>query len=71
MTKNKKEKLTRKHKITITLNDKEFLVLNNYLKKYKINNTAQLIRQSLFKNILEQFDKDYPSLFADQNNDNE
>lgn len=71
MTKNKKEKLTRKHKISITLNDKEYTVLNNYIKKYKINNTAQLIRQFLFKSILEQFDKDYPSLFADQNNEDE
>ncbi len=69
MTKNKKEKLTRKHKITITLNDKEFAVLKKYMKKYKINNKAQLIRQALFNRILEQFDKDYPSLFSDQDNE--
>lgn len=67
MTKKKNEKLIRKHKITVALNDKELIVLNKYLKKYKIKNKNKLIRQTLFKHILEKFDKDYPSLFSNQN----
>ncbi len=64
--KKKKERLKRKHKITVSLNDREYTVLKRYLKKYKINSKAQLIREALFKHILEQFDRDYPSLFPQE-----
>jgi len=67
MTKKKTEKLVRKHKISVALNDRELVVLNKYLKKYKISNKNKLIRQTLFKHILEEFDKDYPSIFSKQN----
>jgi hypothetical protein len=63
MKKKNKERLKRKHSITVTLNDREYTVLKKYLKKYKIKSKAQLIREALFTHILEQFDKDYPSLF--------
>ncbi|MEA3450677.1 MAG: hypothetical protein U9Q83_02095 [Bacteroidota bacterium] len=67
MTKKKKEKLIRKHKISVALNDRELVVLNKYLKKYKVTNKNELIRQTLFKHILEEFDKDYPSIFSNTN----
>jgi hypothetical protein len=66
----KKEKLPRKHKISFNLNDKEYRVFVKYLKKYRISNKAEFIRRALFTHILEQFDKDYPSLFSDEQNKN-
>ena len=65
MSKNKNKKQPRTHPISVNLNDKEFNVFQKYLKKYKISNKAQVIRKALFTYILEQFDKDYPSLFDD------
>lgn len=62
--KKKKEKLIRKNKLTINLNDKEYKVLQNFMTKYKIKNTSNLVRKALFTHILEQFDKDYPSIFT-------
>ncbi len=64
------DKLTRKHKITIKLNDKELNAFNKYLKKYRIENRSKFVREVLFTHILEQFDKDYPSLFPDTNENN-
>ncbi len=61
--KNNKEKQTRKHLLAVTLNDKEFLVLQKYIKKYRVKNKANLVRKALFTYILEQFDQDYPTLF--------
>lgn len=64
MSKQKKEKLPRTHKLYFALNDKEYKVLKKYMKQYRIYNRANLVRKALFTYILEQFDKDYPSLFS-------
>ncbi len=64
MKKNKpKEKLKRKHRLTIYLNDRELRVFLRYCRKYGIKNKAQFIRQVVFTRILEDYDKDYPKLF--------
>lgn len=68
------EKLVRKNKITVHLNDKEYNVLKKFIAKYKITNTSKLVRETLFTYILEQFDKDYPTLFPEdkmKNDDNQ
>ncbi len=59
----KGEKLPRKHSIQILLNEKEKKVLDNYCKKYRISNRSKFIRELVVSEILEQLDKDYPSLF--------
>ncbi len=66
----KKEKLVRKHKISIALNEKEYKVLNNYIKKYRIKNKAEFIRKITFTYILKEFDKDYPSVFSNDDFNN-
>lgn len=63
IVKGKGEKLPRKQNITFLLNDKEKKVLDNYCRKYKISNRSKFIREIVVSTILEQFDKDYPSLF--------
>jgi len=65
-----KEKLIRKHIVQFQLNDKELNVLNKFIKKYRIKNKSKLIRETLFSYILEQFDKDYPTLFPENEDAN-
>ncbi len=65
-----KEKLLRNNVLVVQLNDKELIALNKFLKKYKIKNKSKFVREILFTHILEQFDKDYPTLFPDNDNDN-
>ena len=57
------QKYKRKHNQTIRLNDFELQALNKYCKKYKVNNRAQFIRETLMTEILRKFDEDYPTLF--------
>ncbi len=63
VVKDKSNKLPRKHRITIHLNDKEMQVLNNYCKKYNIENRSQFIRETVFASMLVKIEEDYPSLF--------
>ena len=67
MGNNNSEKLPRIHKLTILLNEKEYKVLQKYITKYKITNKAKFVRQALFTHILEHYDRDYPTLFDDNN----
>ncbi|MBN1252621.1 MAG: hypothetical protein JXR51_15235 [Bacteroidales bacterium] len=61
----KEEKLLRKHKLSFLFNDLEQDVLDNYCKKYNINNKSKFMREAIVKAILKQLDKDYPSLFPE------
>jgi hypothetical protein len=62
-TKNKDHKLLRKHKMSFLFNELEQSALENYCKKYKVDNRSKFIRETVVSAILKQFDKDYPSLF--------
>jgi len=55
--------MLRKHKIVFKLNDLEFEAFNKYCKKYRIENKSKFIRETLITAVLERFDRDYPSLF--------
>ena len=63
VTKKQGEKLLRKHKLSFAFNDLEHKALENYCKKYKIENRSKFMREAIVTTILKQFDKDYPSLF--------
>lgn len=56
----------RKHRKSILLTDKEISALETYCKRYKIKNQSQIIREALFKSILQHYDNDYPTLFSKQ-----
>jgi hypothetical protein len=58
-----KEKLKRKNKKSLTFNDKELSVINNFCKKYKITNQSKFMREAIITVILKKYDEDYPSLF--------
>jgi hypothetical protein len=62
-TKNRDQKLLRKHKLNFLLNELEQNAFENYCKKYKVANRSKFMRETIVTAILTQFDKDYPSLF--------
>jgi hypothetical protein len=66
MSKNQKEKLKRKHPVQFLFNDLELEAFEKYCKKYKIKNKSKFIRETVITEVLVQFDRDYPSLFDNE-----
>lgn len=60
---NSREKLKRKNEIKFLFNDLELEAFNKYCAKYKIENKSKFIRETVMTEVLQQFDRDYPSLF--------
>lgn len=58
-----REKMVRKNRITILLNDKEMDAVNRYVKRYRVQNKSRFVRETLIRAILKQFDEDAPTLF--------
>mgnify|MGYP006289774285 CR=1 FL=1 len=56
----------RKYRKSILLNDKEISAFEQYCERYKVRNQSQIIREALFKTILQHYDEDYPTLFSKQ-----
>ena len=59
----KKVQETRTQRISILLNGSELRMLDRYCERYGIHNKSRIIRESLMRNILKQFEKDTPTLF--------
>jgi hypothetical protein len=55
--------MKRTHRMSFLFNDEEYKVLNYYIAKYKISNTSHFMRETLIRSILQQLDKDRPTLF--------
>ncbi len=53
----------RTHRQVFTLNDDENKALNRYLTKYKIENKAKFIRETLMVAIIRKLEEDHPRLF--------
>jgi len=53
----------RPNKVTTQLSDKEMAAIQKYCKKYKIKNRSKLIRDMVFGSIMENYVKDYPTLW--------
>lgn len=60
--------LKRVNKHALLFNNKELAAINQYCNRYKIRNKSKFMRETIILEILRKFDKDYPSLFADQPN---
>ncbi|ALO14400.1 hypothetical protein L21SP5_00728 [Salinivirga cyanobacteriivorans] len=56
----------RKYRKSILLTDKEISAFEQYCERYKVRNQSQIIREALFKSILQHYDEDYPTLFSKQ-----
>jgi len=62
-----KQKLKRKHSISLLLNDYELQAFNKYCSKYKVKSKSKFMRETIVTAILKKFDSDYPTLFDTQN----
>lgn len=59
----RKPREPRTNRISIMLNDSEMHALQRYLDRYGVHNRSRMVREALMRTILEQFDKDSPTLF--------
>ena len=55
--------LLRFNKKTILFNNRELSVIESYCQKYRINNRAKFMRETIITSILKKLDEDYPTLF--------
>jgi hypothetical protein len=63
MSLSSRQTLKRRHTVQFLFNDLELQAFEKYCKKYRITNKSKFIRETVMTEVLEQFDKDYPSLF--------
>lgn len=62
----KKETSTRKERYSFLVNPDEKRMIESYLRKYKIANRSRWMRETLLTFIIKNLDKDYPTLFDEQ-----
>ena len=62
---NKDENLKRQNRYTICFNNHELAAISKFCSKYKVNNRAKFMRETIITEILKKFDEDYPTLFED------
>lgn len=58
-----KRNSTRTHRQVFALNDDENKALNRYIAKYKIQNKAKFIRETLMLAVIRKLEEDHPRLF--------
>lgn len=56
-------KTKRQHRRTISFNDKEIKVIEQFIDKYKIKNKSKFFRESIITTILQKAEEDHPTLF--------
>ena len=59
-----KEKLVRNKRLTITLNEKEFRVIERFFNEYKIKNKTKFVRDLLIRSVWEKLEANAPTLFS-------
>lgn len=63
----KTKKLPRTKRATITFNELELLAIEKYCKKYKVQNKAKFMRETIMRAVLTRFTEDYPTLWDHPN----
>lgn len=60
---NREIDLKRSNKRVISFNNKEIKAIEQYCKRYKIENKSQFMRETIIKSILKHLEDDYPTLW--------
>lgn len=55
----------RHSRIVCLVSDEEMKIIDDYLKKYKISNKSNWMRETLLSFIYRNLDEDYPTLFGE------
>lgn len=61
--KSKDLNLIRRNTRSLRLNNRELQAIEAYCKKYKVDNKAKFMRETILTEVLKRFDSDYPTLF--------
>jgi hypothetical protein len=62
----KRERLVRNRRISITLNEKEFRVMERFFKECKIKNKSKFLRDTLIRLAWQKLDENAPYLFSEE-----
>jgi len=54
---------TRNKRLVCCVNDNEQIIIDKYLKQYKVNNKARWMRETLLGSIYKSMNDNYPTLF--------
>lgn len=58
------ERLVRNKRLSITLNEKEFRVVERFFKEYKIKNKSKFLRDTIIRTVWEKLEVNAPTLFS-------
>lgn len=61
--KKKNDRGNRERHVTFSLNEKEFALIDTYIRKYRIENRSRWFRETVISFVLKNLDQDYPTLF--------
>lgn len=49
--------------VTFSLNEKEYALIEAYIRKYRIENRSRWFRETIISFVLKNLEQDYPTLF--------
>ena len=58
-----KASLIRGHRQVVCLNDREMAALEEYCRRFKVNNRSALFREALMERVLSELEENHPTLF--------
>lgn len=61
----KETKMRRTSRLTLTLNSREMKALSVYCSRYRIQNKAGFLRETLMKEIIRRFNDEHPTLWEE------
>lgn len=61
--KKKNDRGNRERHVSFSLNEKEFALIDAYIRKYRIENRSRWFRETVISFVLKNLDQDYPTLF--------
>jgi hypothetical protein len=62
---NKKDRLKRKNRLSLMLNNREARALGIYCSRYRVRNKSEFLRETIMKAILKRFDDEHPTLWEE------
>jgi hypothetical protein len=62
---NKEERLKRKNRLSVLLNNREMKALGIYCSRYRISNKSEFFRETVMKYIVKRFEEEHPSLWEE------
>ncbi|MCX6260794.1 MAG: hypothetical protein NTY95_08150, partial [Bacteroidia bacterium] len=57
---NKEDRLKRKNRLSLMLNNREARALGIYCSRYRVRNKSEFLRETIMKAILKRFDDEHP-----------